>query len=471
MSEALYRSVGGKMVAMGTNGASASEGYWDFGWRPPEVRTEREHEAHDRIVSAMPRFSIQGRSREGDSKKVNLTELWNHSAVVARLGYAYSGTHQLTGSCFKPGTRVRLADGSEKPIEEFKGGEKVITHAGRVRKVIRPTSRTYSGAMRTVEAVGHEFVEVRRKVTATADHRFFTPAGDWKEIGTLKECTGVMLGSMACPVDRLSEASVSGQTVHCLEVEEDHSFIANGFVVANCVGAGGGNVAASLSFVEVIRLGDPEQVILPFYPFTYGRSRFHSGSRGRGEGSSGSGWAQAAIEDGILDNLSHEQLPKPKNSDGLIWGADVEMAWSDGAGSLCTGVLELGRKHLIRTASRMRSADDCKAAISNLFPITCASMYGFKPEIRNGVLFGVKGPRWAHQMALLAVWEHPELGDIFWLQNQWGDVHGRCPTGMPFGGVWIPRVDVDWMCRDEVFAFSQYNGYPAPDFDVSLVFG
>lgn len=337
MSDPLYQSVGGRLVtpARRLYGSGAPEPYWNFGWVPPEERTEEQHDAHDRATSAMPAFAVRGRS-QGDVKRADLTELWKHADVVSALGHPYTGTHQLTGSC---------------------------------------------------------------------------------------------------------------------------------------VGAGGGNVAASVSYVDAVRLGDLEKCILPFYPYTYGRSRFRCGMNGRGEGSLGSGWAEAAKKDGVLDNLSHPELHRPANSDGLVWGASVEMEWSAGDRAPCTAWLDRGVKHPIRTVSRARNASDVRQGLINLFPATCASMYGFTARVHKGVLLGTKGPRWAHQMSLQAFWDHPELGPLYWLHNQWGlEFHGRCPTGMPGGGAWITEVDVDWICRDEVFIFSQYDGYPVPDFDIPWVF-
>lgn len=335
--EALYRSVGGRLVAAGTDGASSSEGYWDFGWVPPENRSDEMHAADGAVEGSWPRFAISGRSRD-DVKKVDLTRLWSHETVRAALGFAYDGTHQLTGSC---------------------------------------------------------------------------------------------------------------------------------------VGAGAGNVVASVNFKEVIKDGDPEKIILPFYPYHYGRGRLRGGFRGRGEGSNGLPQAEAIRLDGVLDNNSHSELPRFDNSDGLIWGKDVEMQWSAGDLSPCRDWVETGKKYPIKTTARARSAADVRQGLVNLFPATCASMYGFNARVEKGVLLGRRGPRWGHQMSLHAFWEHPELGPIYWLMNQWGKrAHGLCPTGMPGGGAWITEADVEWICQTgEVVIFSGHDGYPAPDFDLSLVFG
>lgn len=680
MSDALYRSVGGREVQPPTRAfstfISTGGSYWDFGWVPFGERSDHENQVHDSIIAGMPTFAITGSSRENETK-ANLTELWGHSDVVKTLGYAYPGTHQLTGSCFPAGSPVRMADGSEKVIEDVIVGDQVFAHNGKKRRVVRVFRRQYAGTLHTFHVKGWRF-----PITMTADHdclvvrgrescqwrwefggytkkkakdvevgeRFLLPSlvgnegttktydlasiddieavdvdrvrSRWREFtwerkryidlddrlawvlglflaeGTLKHnkvffhlnpttkaitattleanlraifgddlpisrvfpkvsvlqiivhdgivarlirrlisgntytkrlpgdvlnakltarlaalrgwmdgdgyfqtggkkrgvslrgvtaCEGLArdMGQLALTcglrpsvlrrkkaghqrvasldlylngtdalsvypdriaglavtprsklmektplgyataIERIETEQVHGYSVYCCEVEEEHSLIVNGLAQHQCVGAGGGNVAASLAFVEVIRLGDPEKVILPFYPFTYGRSRSRSGMGGRGEGSTGTGWAEAAKQDGILDNLSHPELPKPKNSDALVWGSSVEMDWSAGERSPCKDWLDKGRVHLIKTVSRCRNAGDVRAALLNYYPVTEASMYGFNAKVEDGVLLGRRGPRWAHQMSFHAFQEHPKLGPIYWLMNQWGLCYDR----------------------------------------------
>jgi hypothetical protein len=237
-------------------------------------------------------------------------------------------------------------------------------------------------------------------------------------------------------------------------------------LTGSCVGAGGGNAHFTLSAIEVIRLGDPEQIIVPHWLFTYGRSRFHAGMRGRGEGSFGAAYVKAAMQDGILpSNL--EGLPKFKNDDGLIWGASTEMEWSAGDQRPVQDWMDKAKKHLVKTTARCRNADDVEQAIMNGYPCTCASMYahdGGTVTSDPPVLLGRRRGSWAHQMSYNAVWRHPKLGRIFYLPNQWGlGAHGKDPIAPP-GGVWVVEADVDWVCRDEVFAFSQFDGFPAQTF-------
>ena len=48
-------------------------------------------------------------------------------------------------ACHIAGAEVELGDGSLKPIEEIETSDRVRTHTGEIRRVIKPTTRTYSG--------------------------------------------------------------------------------------------------------------------------------------------------------------------------------------------------------------------------------------------------------------------------------------------------------------------------------------
>jgi hypothetical protein len=223
-------------------------------------------------------------------------------------------------------------------------------------------------------------------------------------------------------------------------------------ITGSCVGAGGGNMLFSLATADAIMRGEPEEVIIPFWLLPYGRSRYYLGDTSPGEGSTGSTFARACIEDGTLDGRG-EGLPEFKNSDGLVWGERVEMSWSDGDAKQTMDLLPESRKHLVQTAA---------------YPVTIASSWGGRMECPTKgdppVLLNEHSGSWSHQMSVQNWWDHPTLGEIFWVQNQWGDAHGHDPAGGPAGGFWVVKNDIDWICRNgEVYAFSQFNGYPAQD--------
>lgn len=234
----------------------------------------------------------------------------------------------------------------------------------------------------------------------------------------------------------------------------------------SCVGNGLGQAMWYLQAVESIRLGDAELVKTPFWLLPYGRSRAIAGMHGRGEGSFGSAIAEAMRVDGIVE-ADIQELPQPVSSDGLTWGSHAEMEWSDGD-AIKEKWLSLSRKHLVKSAAQMKNSTEARQALLNYYPLTIASMFGTSPLVPKvvgtpPVRLAKRTDSWGHQMCVIGVVKHPELGWIYYVLNSWGTkVHGEpCGSyGEPPGGFWITDSDMDWICRDECFAYSQFDGFP-----------
>lgn len=230
-------------------------------------------------------------------------------------------------------------------------------------------------------------------------------------------------------------------------------------LTGSCVGAGGGNVHFSLAAEEVIRLGDHEQIIIPFWPIPYGRSRYHCGMRGRGEGSNESQWAKAALEDGVVES-TEAGLPQFNQIDGgLQLTSGIEMEWSAGDRAPCTNWLPKSRKHLVKKVIRCNTADDVRDAIVSGCPVGQGSMYGFNTSLSSeGDPIGNRGPQWSHKMSIQAYRIHPQRGEEFKMVNQWGKYHRG------YIWAWVPQKDVKWICDTspgEVLAYSQFEGVPS----------
>ena len=66
-------------------------------------------------------------------------------AVMKVFPDCFPNVPQLFGDCFPAGTLVRMADGSEKPIESIEAGEQVVSHTGTPRAVEASFKKPYSG--------------------------------------------------------------------------------------------------------------------------------------------------------------------------------------------------------------------------------------------------------------------------------------------------------------------------------------
>lgn len=172
----------------------------------------------------------------------------------------------------------------------------------------------------------------------------------------------------------------------------------------SCVGQGAWNAVMYLSAMEIVRLGDNEKLETIFLPYHYGRGRHHAGISGRGDGSTGSGQAEAVVKDGVIAQFEHDDLPEPSGGNsGLTWGGRVEMDWSNGAGIAGRWVRE-GKKHPIKSTALVVNYEQARDALANGYPVTVASMRGFRmrTQVDKGKHWGVPSGQWAHQMCVPA---------------------------------------------------------------------
>lgn len=70
-----------------------------LGWIDFKDRTNEQNDVHDRVVGAMPAFSLGEGDIPPKGTKIVLTDFWGVGPVVKALGNVYTGIHQLTGSC------------------------------------------------------------------------------------------------------------------------------------------------------------------------------------------------------------------------------------------------------------------------------------------------------------------------------------------------------------------------------------
>jgi|694.fasta_scaffold12540_10 hypothetical protein len=235
----------------------------------------------------------------------------------------------------------------------------------------------------------------------------------------------------------------------------------------SCVGCGLGMALWCLESVEVFQVGELESPVCPFWLLPYGKSREIGGLLGKGEGSFGSAAIEALQKFGTIP-YNTPSVPQAKViDDSLVWGEKAELEWSDGQ-KIAPKYLTESKKHIIKSSARLHSAEECRASLINGYPITLASNWGgeMNPPVKGNpaILLNKRVTTWGHQMSCLGWVEHEQFGDIFWIQNSWGQSHGTSPGHYeePAGGFWILASDMDWICRDgEVFSLSNFAGFPA----------
>jgi hypothetical protein len=239
----------------------------------------------------------------------------------------------------------------------------------------------------------------------------------------------------------------------------------------SCVGNGLGMTLWNLAGVQRVKLGDMISMVMPFWLIPYGKSRELANKNNKGDGSSGATAAQAAQKYGTPPS-DMPGMPKTSIIDGgLCFGKAVEIEYSTSAG-IDPAFIKAATNHLCRTVAQVRTADDIRDAIVNGHGVTIASTWGgaMKGTITSGVLMNARQTMWPHQMCVTGWWEHPVLGEIFWIQNSWGaNMFGVCPSGAPLGGFWVLKTDMEYIARQgDSFAFSAFVGFPAQDMELDF---
>lgn len=145
--------------------------------------------------------------------------------------------HTDTGRCLTGDTIVKLQRGTKR-LDEIKVGDKVITHTGKVR----PVTKLFKFDKKEVFGV---ILEDNTRILGTLDHRLMLDDGSWVKIKNLKlgqklKCfeSGTFTDKkIKGIVERFwvkeGKKTIKEFTVYDIEVEEDHSYIANGIVSHN----------------------------------------------------------------------------------------------------------------------------------------------------------------------------------------------------------------------------------------------
>lgn len=227
----------------------------------------------------------------------------------------------------------------------------------------------------------------------------------------------------------------------------------------SCVAFGAKNANEYLQCIEIVK-GDAEEFKEMFVPYFYGAGRvFIGGGQIRGDGSLGSWQALAVVKYG---GIPSELSGLPKYGPGIAGSRD----WGDKPGPSQKWV-DIGKKHLIKSAAKINNWDEFTAAITNGYPCTIASSQGFtmEPDSRG---FHRPSGTWHHQMTGIGV-DNEHASPYAIILNSWSDVHGHLKdfkTGepLPVGVLRVEKATVERMiAAGETFAYSQFDGFPTQD--------
>lgn len=239
-------------------------------------------------------------------------------------------------------------------------------------------------------------------------------------------------------------------------------------LTGSCVGAGGGQALFTLIAIQALLTDGATMAMIPWWPFSYGKSRLRMGDHGQGEGSLGSTFAEAIVKDGVVA-ATEQGLPQFKNEDGLVLTETLEMQWSDGDSDTVMRYDTIAKTHPMGAAAPCNTVADIHASIINGYPCSfaCNNYIGNASIVGEGedaCVVGKWNGRGGHQQSVHAIWEHPNLGPLYGVMNNWpGSTYPKDPAGFPICGCWVKETDVTAAMHmgGEVYAFSHLSWFPA----------
>lgn len=266
--------------------------------------------------------------------------------------------------------------------------------------------------------------------------------------------------------------------VHCITVEEDHTFICNGVQVSNCVSWGSELVVTNLMCLKHVK-GQGRFIAEAATEAIYGGCRVEALGKSRGGRSDGAFGAAAAkwVRDwGVILRTDMSQLTGIDEHDLREYSGQKAKDWGDygcggrrDGGKLDTAAKEMPVQHVVGVSS----VEEAAAAIQNMYPITIASMAGFGDMRRDSNGICRRRGQWAHQMCVLGIrWRagQPE----FRVFQSWGPrscsgpdpgIHHPAISGCSW---WITPEDMAWILRTgDCWIHGDVHGLPPQNLEIT----
>lgn len=245
--------------------------------------------------------------------------------------------------------------------------------------------------------------------------------------------------------------------VFCIEVEEDHAFIANGYAVHNCVSHGSRNARDITRAVEILVKKEPEDW------FKMGATEPTYGARGHGgQGMSPARASKFERDTGFLARHNYEgvvDLSKYKATIGHNWGSK----------GVPENVKELCRKNKVGLISQVRTQEELMDAMFNGYAAHSGQHASWSTGSNSKGVHGRTPGGWNHDMCIAGYDDSKEFFPfrVWMIQNSWGPWNQK-PTGWPKEyGEWIPGMILTTsedfhVCVEagDCWVYGSIDGYP-----------
>lgn len=368
-------------------------------------------------------FKILGQTQETKGQKMFLHDV-TRAAMDCGVWAVPDYYKQEIGDPFVAGTKVLMADGSEKNIEDIEIGDQVLNHKLEVANVTNVIKKNFTGDLVTI-AVNN----FHRTVTATESHHGMVFADPMVLVPERKKFGEYVVGDYVklitdlddhggyfqfySPISEIVRAPVIDEVVYCITTENEWSAIFNGIASYQCVSFGAKHGTTFCSMVEIFKNGEAEKW-RPVHPsYYYGTGRIYEGHSGGYEDGSVGSWMAAAVMK--WGSLFADEPGVPKYSGQLAkqWGADSRGIdkWKDTA-----------MPFTVKSATQINSWDELVAAIVNGYACPTASSIGYSMEPSSDG-FHRQTTNWNHQMCFFGVDDGYKNGEEPYalLLNNWDD--------------------------------------------------
>jgi hypothetical protein len=253
---------------------------------------------------------------------------------------------------------------------------------------------------------------------------------------------------LALPVRDIRRTHVADGEVFCLEVEEDHSFVANGYAVHNCTSFGSGHTIDLLQCIEIFLGKQPFEYLETCTEAIYGMGREVGGMLGGGDGCYGIAVAKAIAEMGVVPR---EMVGEYSGQRAKQWG---------GRGGVPSDVKEKAKPFKGTQTATITTLAELDAALANLYPTAGGFSQGFSMHRNADGVCRSQG-RWGHEEAIVARRTRNGRRQYLMLQS-WGPnvPDGPLTDDQPDFSFWIDESDAaDMLGQRDWVVFSGFGGF------------
>ena len=255
----------------------------------------------------------------------------------------------------------------------------------------------------------------------------------------------------------IEEFFVERIPVYNLEIEEEHSYVANGMAAHNCGGHAGSRGLEILQCVQIATGGREEyKPISHAWPYFLARKEF--GMLGRGEGVAGGSVPPVLAKYGALHR--DESGDPSESDDGLA------QQW--GRSGAPNNLFQLALDNIVQHAALARNVEELADGLASGAVGIVSDMHGFAME-RDSEGFCARRGQWAHYHVFSGVVVTPRGRKGIVYDQSWGEgvPGGPLLPGWPSNCFAIDFDAADDICKREdchlVTGFDGWKLPPGPD--------